>query len=259
MRITWLLLLVIFSFALVMSCSEDKSTSPSTDGTLKILLTDSPCEFEEVNITFSEIAVHAGDDTSDTEGEWIVINSETQTFNLLTLSNGVTSLLGEKKLEPRHYTQIRLEITDAELIVNSETFSLDVPSAKLKFVKGFDLTDGIETKLIVDFDAARSIHQTGNDQYKLQPTIRVITEDQSGAITGTVTNPENVPVAYAIAESDTVTSSFVNIETGSFKLAFLPENTYTVAVTDTLNQTSVNESIVVTVGNITALGDITLE
>ncbi len=260
MRTVRLLLLVIFSLTLIMSCSEDKSTSPSADGTLKILLTDSPGEFEEVNITFSEISVHAGDDTSDTEGEWIIITDETQNFNLLELSNGVTAILGEMDLEEGHYTQIRLEITGAEIVIGDTVHQLTIPSGTIKFVSGFDISGETPTELIVDFDAARSIHTTGKqEEYKLIPTIRLINKAHCGAIIGQVTNYENLPVAYAIADGDTVNTSYVNENNGKFTLGFLTDKTYEVSVSDTLGQKYSNPDVSVIIGIKTDLGDITLE
>jgi len=304
MRHTRLLLFLALSLLVVVSCSDifssndsddegDNTTEPQT-GTLKMLLTDAPAEYEEVNITFSEIAVHfaggdddsldvdgdgetADDDSSDVDHDgadddstaakiaetWIVISSEEQTFNLLELSNGVTALLGEQELEAGRYTQIRIEIADAEVVIDSTTsYPLTIPSGTLKFVRGFDIVEGEETELVVDFDAARSVNKTGNknnESYKLKPTIRLINKVETGSIAGTVTNPENLPVAYAIAGTDTVTSSYVNADNGKFTLGFLEDGTYEISITDTLGQIFSAPGTSVTVGTKTDLGDITLE
>ena len=230
-----------------------------------------------MNITFSEVAVHfAGEDSTDVEdgenggngeepvekaaGEWIIITSEEQKFNLLELSNGVTAVLGEEELEAGHYTQIRIVITEAEVVIDDTTsYSLTIPSGTLKFVSGFNIVPDESTELIVDFDAARSIHTTGKEEYKLKPTIRIINNVKCGSISGQVTNPENLPVAYAIAESDTVTSSYVNEDNGKFTLGFLGEGIYTVSIADTLGQSYSAPDISVTVGSKTDLGEITLE
>ncbi|MFC1650578.1 DUF4382 domain-containing protein [Candidatus Latescibacterota bacterium] len=292
MRHTRLLLLFTLSLLLIASCNfgdifssndsdDDKTTEPQT-GTLKMLLTDAPAEFEEVNITFSEIAVHfadgeddsqdVGDDTEPADDDstaakiaesWIVINGEEQTFNLLELSNGVTALLGEQELEAGKYTQIRIVITDAEVVIDPTTsHPLTIPSGTLKFVRGFDIVAGEETELIVDFDAARSVHTTGNgnnESYKLIPTIRLINKAECGSITGKVTNYENLPVAYAIVGTDTVTSSYVNEDNGKFTLGFLAAGTYEILIVDELGQTYSAPGTSVTVGSKTDLGDITLE
>ena len=151
-----LIFLPVLSLLLVIGCSDDESTSPGdgTTGTLKLLLTDAPAEFDAVNITFSEISANY-------EDEWIVVSDESQTFDLLTLSNGVTALLGEKELEAGQYGQIRLKIEEAGVVVGGTSFPLDIPSGAtsgLKLGGGFVIEPDIETSLIIDFDAARSIH-----------------------------------------------------------------------------------------------------
>jgi len=259
MRFLRMLLLLALSFSFITGCSnDDKSTSPgdSTTGTLKLLLTDAPGIFDEVNIAFSEISANF-------EDEWIIINEEEQSFDLLTLTNGVTSLLGEKKLDAGQYGQIRLKITEADVVVDGTSFTLDIPSSTksgLKLGGGFVIEPAIETFLIIDFDASRSIHTIGHkEEYKMKPVIRLIAQAESGGITGIVTNPQDVPIAYAIADTDTVTSALVDVENGSFTLSFLPANTYTVAVTDTLGLTYSKPDVTVTVGDINELGDDTLE
>ena len=72
MKTHCLVILLFLVSVFMMNCGSDESTSPGdskdgSTGTLKILLTDSPGEFDEVNITFSEVAVHFADDSSDIE------------------------------------------------------------------------------------------------------------------------------------------------------------------------------------------------
>lgn len=278
-----LIFLIMLSVLLIMNCDTDESVSPvdttgGTTGTLKILLTDAPGEFDAVNITFSEVSVHfvgetAEDEETDGEdgdgeekppaekagAEWIIVTDEKKIFNLLDLTDGVTALLGENELETGHYTQIRLVITEAEVVVDGTPYSLTIPSGTFKFVSGFDIVAEEPTELIVDFDAARSIHITGKDEYKIKPTIRIINNAKCGSIIGQVTNFENLPIAYAIAGIDTVNASYVNENNGKFTLGFLPAGTYTVSITDTLDKEYTNPDVSVTIGTKTDLGDITLE
>jgi len=252
---------------LVFGCGNDESSSPTDSGndtgSLKILLTDAPAEFDHVNITFTEVSVHFGEaDTTaaGSTGEWIVVNDQTQTFDLLTLSNGATSLLGQKDLEIGHYTQIRLVISDAEVVVDGESYHLKVPSGEFKFVNGFDIVANTPTELVVDFDAARSVHEKGKKgDYTLKPTLRIINKTQSGSISGTVTNYQDLPVAFAIAGADTLSSSYIKEDSGQFRLSFLPAGTYTVAVTDTLGKNFTMADVLVSDGKTTSIGDITLQ
>lgn len=250
-------ILILFS---LFGCSKDESTTGNqADGTLKVHLTDAYGAFDEVNITFSEITANL----KTNEENWIVINDQPQTFDLLKLTNGITTLLGEKQLDPGEYGQIRLKITKAEVVVGGTTYPLDIPSGAtsgLKLGNGFTIQPGITTELIIDFDAARSIHAMGKTKgYKLNPVLRMTAKVQSGAISGKVTNFQDSPVAYAIAGSDTVTSAVVAEDTGNFLLSFLPQGTYTVALSDTLSKIFSRTDVSVTVGNTTDIGEITLQ
>jgi hypothetical protein len=254
-----MLFLAVFLFAA--GCSDKSSTSSDTStGTLKIQLTDSPGIFDHVNVTFSEIAVNQQGDT--TGSGWIVINGASRTIDLLTLTGGTTTLLGEKQLEAGQYGQIRLKLTAAEVVVGGTPYTLDVPSGStsgLKLGTGFTIEQGLTTEFVVDFDAARSIHMTGKGVYKLVPRLRLIARASSGAISGRVTNPADDPIAYAISGADTVASALVRTDTGNFLIGFLPAGTFTVALADTLKKTYENTNVTVTVGNVTGLGDITLQ
>ncbi len=154
-----------------------------------------------------------------------------------------TAVLGEEELEAGHYTQIRLVISEADVVVDGATYSLAVPSGTFKFVSGFEIVSDVPTELIVDFDAARSIHITGKGEYKITPTLRLINKVQCGSISGQVTNYDQTPVAFAIAGEDTLTSSYADEENGEFKLGFLPEGTYTVTVVDELERTYTSEDV----------------
>ena len=262
MKKTLLSLALITAMGMFSGCGDDNSTSPADGtGTLKVLLTDATAAYDAVNVTFSSVMVHADFDSSATDSTtgWIVVSETPQTIDLLTLSNGVTALLGEKELDEEHYTQIRLVISAAEVVIDSVSHELNIPSDTLKFVSGFDIVDGVTTELAIDFDVERSVHQTGSGQYILKPTVRLIQTALSGSIGGTVTNYTDLPVAYAISGADTVTSTPVDSGTGQFTLAFLPAGTYTVAVSDTLGQAYSNSAVAVTLGVKTSLGDITLQ
>lgn len=238
----------LFRFFLLMApillygagCSNDTdsalSTTPgTTTGTLKLYLTDAPGEFSEVNITFLEVSVKTATD-------WITVNEQEQTFDLLSLTGGLIALLGEGTLEPGEYGQIRLLIKEAEVVIveedeNEVTYPLQIPSGSasgLKIGKGFTIEAEKVLELVIDFDAARSIHKLGDsDVYQLKPVLRLVAMEQSGAITGeVVSEPRSGLTAYAIAGIDTVASTAVNETDGEFKLAFLPADTYTVTIAD---------------------------
>ncbi|MFQ5824564.1 MAG: DUF4382 domain-containing protein [bacterium] len=252
-----LLLILFLSLVFIIGCG-DSSTSPSESGNLKVSLTDAPASFEAVNITFSELSAHIDD-------QWITVRGELITVNLLKWNNGKSIVIGTAEVPAGHYTQIRLKIDNAEVIVDGQTHQVVVPSGAqtgLKLVSEFTINAGSTFELIIDFDAHRSVVTTGPPNnpngYILKPTIRVEPKAITGSISGTVTNPQNLPLAYAIAGSDTLNSTAVDTS-GAFMLAFLPEDTYIVSIRDTLNQSFEKNDVEVVAGLDNDLGMITLQ
>jgi hypothetical protein len=234
------------------------SNNPQT-GTLTIYLTDAPSPvFDSVNIIFSEVSAHI-------DSEWVTVQGDTMEINLLVLSNGNTIEFGSADVPAGKYTQIRIKIDSAYVVVDGQKYPMDVPSGAqtgLKLGPQFTVAAGSTYELVVDFDVNRSVVITGppqNPGYKLKPHLRVMTMALTGSISGTVANPAHLPVAYALQEQDTVTSTSVDPLTGFLRLSFLPPGTYRVSVEDTLEQTAALENVDVTAGADKDLGQITLQ
>ena len=236
------------------SCSD--STSPEENGTLKLYLTDAETTYDAVNVTFSEISVHLVPD-------WITIVGGPITANLLDFNNGETLLLGTESLPAGKYTQIRLHILDANIVIGGVTHPMTIPSEELKLGPQFTIEDGITYELVLDFDVEKSVVVSGpkdNLSYKLKPHRRTVPKAITGSITGFVTNTDFNPIAHAIQGSDTITSSIVK-EEGAFVLGFLEEGTYQVDIEDSDEPTKsfTTSGVNVNIGESTDLGDITLE
>ena len=269
----FLILVPILLFGTV--CSSDKQSSPlateptasggeTLAGTLKLYLTDAPGDFSQVNITFSEVSVK-------TATEWITVSEQEQTFDLLSFTGGLTALLGEKTLEPGDYGQVRLLIKEAEVVIVegegedtiSVSYTLRIPSGSasgLKIGHGFTIEAGEVLELVIDFDAARSIHKLGsNDIYQLKPVLRLVAAEATGSITGTVTNPTSGLMANAVLGAEVVASTAVDETSGEFTLAFLPAGSYTVTITDSDDNELFSQSAEVTSGSTNNLGEITLD
>jgi hypothetical protein len=123
-----------------------------------------------------------------------------------------------------------------------------------------DVDGGQLYKLILDFDAAKSIVKAGNSgKYILKPVIRVISFASSGGNLQGVVVPDSIRTAvYAINGADTVASTFTNISNGkywfgdipagSYQLSFVPNNTTfnntEKSVTVVLGQTTTADSVV---------------
>jgi len=180
----------------VAGCGGDSSADGT--GTLKVTLQDAPGDIEILEVTIDEVAVHFvpngaveedGDvdidideeeteDGSDDSGNagWKVLLTGPKMFDLITLKDNPTEL-GILELAPGKVTQIRLilsETTPAKLVVDSEEHDLTVPSGTVKLTGNFKIVADQETQIKLDFDAEKSVSQTGNGEYKLQPTIKVL-------------------------------------------------------------------------------------
>jgi hypothetical protein len=148
------------------------------------------------------------------------------------------------------------------ITVDGETHDLSTPSAQqsgLKLNLHADLKEGITYKILLDFDVARSIVESGNGSYSLKPVIRAISEATSGAIEGSVNIPESTPAVYAIMSMDTLGTTFAD-STGAFLIKGLPAGTYTVSFAPAAGYTIGDKTgVIVTIGNITDLGVVTVE
>ena len=244
---------------LALSFCSDNPTVPAGQGTLKISLTDAPARYDAVNITFSEISAHI-------DSNWINVTVDTQTVNLLDYSNGNTIEIGTATVPAGRYSQVRIKILNAEVVVDGASQPVTVPSGSqsgLKLLANFEIVEGTTHEVVLDFDANRSIVSTGPPSnprsYILKPTIRIISEPLTGSIFGNVSNFQHLPVAFALSGPDTITSTQVSATGGAFRLPFLPAGDYTVTFEDTLNQSAVVQNVDVVPGMEKGVGEILLQ
>lgn len=241
-------------------CTEDNSTNPTTaQGQLKISMVDSPAQFDEVNIAVTRVEVHMADSS---DGSWMIVNSVPHTYNLLQLMNGASVVLGDTFLTAGHYTQIRLILGEGSYVVeNGDSIPLTIPSGMQTGVKlnhEFDIEPNTLYELLLDFNAEKSIHVTGNGKYMMNPVIRVIPMVTSGTISGQVLPTEADAHVWTLVNTDTVTT-YPDSE-GYFTLMALPEGLYDVNIIpdNVAYFDSVVTGINVIAGNDTSIGTITL-
>jgi hypothetical protein len=129
----------------------------------------------------------------------------------------------------------------------------------LKLKINADLTEGIVYEVLIDFDAAKSILQTGNFTYKLKPVIRTITSAGSGAIKGTIFPLESSPSVFAIIGSDTIATTYA-ADDGQFLLRGLPEGNYIVSFNPKEGFLPIQQTnVIVTIGLVTDLGKVSMQ
>ncbi|MDI6766162.1 MAG: DUF4382 domain-containing protein [Bacteroidota bacterium] len=224
------LLFLIASFLIITGCEKSAVEPTPGPGELKLYLIDSPGEYDEVNIVVNRVEVHKSD--TDTTTGWSVINNIKATYDLFKLRNGASSILGNAKLTPGHYTQLRLMIdSGSNVVVNGIKYNLVIPSGMesgLKLTHAFWIEADKLYELTLDFDAERSIKKLSND-YKLQPTIRVQANIVSGTISGKIMPSDANALIETTIGNDTIAT--LPDTTGFFKLMALPEGSYSVKIT----------------------------
>lgn len=247
------------------ACSKSSSTSNAGPSSMSVYLVDGPAAYDKVYIDVQSVQVKVSADTSQSDWQTLTI-PRTGIYNLLNFKNGLDTLLGSIQLPAGHISQLRLVLgSNNSVVVSGVSYPLTTPSAQqsgLKLAINADLVAGIDYKIWIDFDAARSIVQTGNGSYILKPVIRTFTQAESGGIKGIV-----LPVAakgwvFTIANAtDTISSTPADLSTGVFMLRGVPASTYKVAFHATAGtyKDTTYTNVAVTTGTVTDLGTVTLK
>jgi hypothetical protein len=169
-----LFILVILG-ALIGSCAFSGCIRSGT-GQLVLKITDDPgLNITRANVTISQVMVHRSAAVNNTTAGWELIVNESQTFDLIALQN-VSKFFGSVNLSIGMYTQIRLVIDSCVITVNGTEYNCTVPSGAIKLIKQFVLMPDQTITLTMDFDVQESVHETGNDKYTFNPTIKIIQE-----------------------------------------------------------------------------------
>jgi hypothetical protein len=253
----------------ISGCNKITSSSFSSNlpGTLQIKLTDAPARFDSVMIDIQKVEVQTTD--SSNAYVWTAVNDSSMMVNLLDLSNGAYKVLGQKQLAPGTYHQIRLVLGPNNYVVqNGQEYALKVPSGQqsgLKINVDATIKPNYTYTLLLDFNAAKSIVQTGNSHSKnskfiLKPVIRATNEAISGVISGTVSPANTNPTIYSISGTDTVSTAFADTTTGNFKMIGIPAGTYNVSFVpaDTTYRDTTITGVSVVAGQTQQLGTVTL-
>jgi hypothetical protein len=249
--------LAIVSMMMAAGCKKDKVE----EATVNFRLTDAPANYDALFIDVQGIEVQ-----TSTNG-WVTLNSSLGVVDLLTLVNGKDTLIAGGQFSGR-VSQVRLILgSNNSIVVNGTSYPLDVPSGEqsgLKINLQQDLQAGEVYEWTIDFDAAKSIVQTGAGDYKLKPVLRAFATDimtgntvVTGNIYGTVSPIAFASVCAISASNDTMCS--MTSLTGGFMIQGLDPGTYTVVVTPTgLLNAKVVSNVTVTASQSTNIGIVVL-
>jgi hypothetical protein len=216
MRSAFERLLPLLVLPLALAACEDSSFDPSNGdaGTMSIMLTDAPGDFEHAVVTIERIELLGEDE--DLENGRIVLRDGPVTVDLLELQNEVMILVGETPVPGGSYSELRLIISEGLITVEQEDGSLrayasstdfadavaddlgleftsvgdlQMPSfgqsgLKIKLPSSEALVDGDDNAVLIDFNVAQSFgHQAGNSgKWVLHPVIHATGFSSTGSL-----------------------------------------------------------------------------
>ena len=246
---------------LIMSCKKN-TANDSNKANVQIRLTDSPDpNVSEVWIDVKDVLINVGDTSSWTS----VVGSHAGEYNLLDLTDGKDTILSDAEIPAGKISQIRLLLGDNNYIITKtgEKIDLTTPSGQqsgLKVEVNEDVSGGQLYRLILDFDAGKSIVKAGNSgKFILKPVLRVISFVPSGGNLKGVVLPDSVRTSiFAINGADTIASTYTDTTNGNFLFNDIPAGTYSLSyvpadtafketqqtVSVTLGTTSVADTVV---------------
>jgi len=224
---------VLFSSILFFSCQKGNNSNPVR---LQVHLTDSPDpDVQEVWVDVKEVRINMKDTN------WVTLDgAHPGLYNLLGLTDGKDTLLADAQIPAGNISQIRLILGDNNYIItkSGEKIDLTTPSAQqsgLKVQIHQAVTGGVLYRLVLDFDAGKSIVKAGNSsKYILKPVLRVISFVASGGNLKGVVTPDSVrTLVYAITGTDTVASTYTETSNGNFWFGDIPAGTYSLSYVPT--------------------------
>jgi len=205
------IVLSLTMMTLLSGCGGGGDTTVNT-GTVALSLTDAPIDDKNVTgvyVTFDALRYQY----KDNNDSWQDVDlNESRTINLLDLQDGNTTLLNYVELPAGEILHVRfvLDTEKCYIELNNDTNeSLEVPSGDqtgYKSIGGFTIPAGGTVYVTADFDLRKSVTLTGNDKWKLNPTIKIIDNIEVGEINGTVDLTLDVNVSsvivYAYGDGD---------------------------------------------------------
>jgi hypothetical protein len=243
-------------------------------------MTDGPGFFDHVYLDIDSVMVlvdtslntrnndttnwdHVGEDDEHRhpEGSFVWENLQVQPgiYDILTLSNGVDTLLASANIKAGTIRLIRINLgTKNSLVKDSVTYPLNLLPGSQNFVliqlrgNEWDEYQPGASRLWLDFDVARSVIQW-NNQFYLKPVFHFFTEVTTGSISGTVAPLNAYPVLSVFSGSDTAYA--LPNKKGQFKVRGLKSCTYSVFINasngfkdTTINNININGNSNVNIG-----------
>jgi len=232
MKTTKLLFTALIAVLFVACNTNEKQT-------VGFYLTDAPAEQGILAVNVDIQAIKYSINAEEENEAWIDLPMSPVIVNLLDFSNGKDTLLSNIELETGvKIHQVRLVLGDNNTIMLSDSsiVTIQTPSAqesglKLNVQSSSEVTSGY--KVVIDFDASRSIVLRGTGEYLLKPVIRAYITANSSKIQGTLVPADIATRVFTInAAGDTIATISDTLQNNLFVLHGLYSGTYNVLVED---------------------------
>lgn len=253
-------ILAIVLTAGLLACN-DGNEDPSFKGKASVKATDAAVDAQNVSAVY--LSVDEIQATANGQTRTVVAFNTPQKFNIMAYQNGATYFMGEGDLDAGSYSDLRfITSSSADSYVEMKdgtTKQLEIENGSTtgyRIQGAFDIAASTTTDLVADIDLRKALVTTANGTFKLRSTARVVTENQTGKIKGTVSGSGNTSeriVVYAYekgsfsaseenepAEGRTRYEGSINsaivAENGSYTLAFMEEGEYEIIVASYSNE-----------------------
>ena len=285
MRFRWLAIAALSAAGAVAACYQTDAVGPLGDRPIaRLLLTDAPFPFDSVahvNVYIVRVDATTNPDTTVQDSGWVTIAAPHKVFDLLTVQQGTTTLLGAGTLTAGAYKALRVVINadssailwsgNVPAVVNWQEWNgPEVPLYAL--VESPVAVPQAGADIVIDFDVGRSFlyDYFGAKEFVLTPWLRAVNAAATGALEGVVTSNlygatqplQNVNVTVyqgdvrqALATWSPVATGHTDAQ-GHYRIAYLRPATYVVRFEEPIIPalTPVLASgVTVTVGATTAL------
>jgi hypothetical protein len=256
-------------FALTFSaCSKDgvdnnannsNPNNPNTSGKADVTmrLTDGPAEYDAVYLDIQAVEL-----TMTGQSAVTLTPVRPGIYDILHFKNGADTLLMRADVPGGNIEQIRLKLgSNNSVVIDGQSYALTTPSGQTSGIKlnlNQTLVAGNAYTFWIDFDAGKSIHQTGNGKYMLKPVIRAYSSLTDGRIKGYVMPLNSFATVYAINGVDTFAA--IPETDGFFRIGGLPAASYSLWIDSGIPtlQDAIIPNVAVTYGVENNVGTITL-
>lgn len=203
------------------SCKKEEAKG----NTFKVRMTDAPGDFVQLNVQVTGVDAYM-----DGQG-WINLSSETQSVNVLSLTNGSEiQLANATSVQSGLYTKLRIRFASQAsimLVGGNSSLSLNWTGGtqEVEVAINQEISADAGASLLLDFNVAQSVNEIGGI-FSLNPVITVISDEETG-IQGSISGAANAMVQ--VSNGSNTYSTYVNAQ-GKFLLRGLTPGNYTIAV-----------------------------